>query len=66
VIVLKLTMRDGRSDEQKEELHRRLTDAAVSSFGVDIADVRSAIYELPTRHWAKSGISIAAREEQAR
>lgn len=58
MIVLKVTLRVGRSEEMKEALHRRLTDAAVEAFGADLADIRSVIYEVPPANWAKSGVPL--------
>ena len=62
MIVLKISMLEGRSTSQKSNLIRRLTAAAALHFGHESSEVRVIITEIPKTNWGSSGISIAERE----
>ena len=52
----------GRSDAQKRELIRTLTDGAVKSLGVQPSQVRVVITEVAPAHWGVGGVSKADQE----
>lgn len=55
MIVVKLTMMEGRTVDQKAELVRRLTEAAARHFGADAREIRVVVYEVPATNWATGG-----------
>lgn len=59
MIVVKLTMMEGRTVGQKAELARRLTEAAARHFGADAKEVRVVVYEVPATNWATGGIPMS-------
>lgn len=59
MIVVKLTMMEGRTVGQKAELARRLTEAAARHFGADPKEVRVVVYEVPATNWATGGILMS-------
>jgi 4-oxalocrotonate tautomerase len=65
MLVLKVTMMEGRTPEQKEALIRRLSEAAARTFGYTLEEVRVLIYEVPKGNWGIGGRSVARREEQS-
>ena len=65
MIVIKTTMMEGRTEEQKEGLIRRLSEAAADELGWPLEEVRVVIYEVPKRHWGIAGESVAERESEA-
>lgn len=50
-----VTLIEGRSDEMKEALIARLTEAAVEVTGVPIDTVRVVLREVPGHHWGVGG-----------
>lgn len=50
-----VTMIEGRSDEVKEALIAKLTQAAVEATGVPIETVRVVLREVPGHHWGIGG-----------
>lgn len=50
-----VTMIEGRSDEMKERLISRLTEAAVEATGAPIGTVRVILREVPGHHWGIGG-----------
>nr|BBH92365.1 4-oxalocrotonate tautomerase [Thermogemmatispora argillosa] len=62
MLVLKVTMMEGRSEEQKERLIRLLSEAASRELGHPLDEVRVIIYEVPKRNWGIGGRSVASRE----
>jgi 4-oxalocrotonate tautomerase len=63
VLVVKITMLEGRTDEQKEALHERVAAAAAEHLGQPIEEVRTVIYDVRPRHWGIAGRSVAARRQ---
>jgi 4-oxalocrotonate tautomerase len=53
--LVQITFLEGRDMEAKRALIARATDAVVDTFGVDRAQVRVALYELPSEHWGVAG-----------
>ena len=64
MIVLKVTMLEGRTEAQKAELIRRLTGSAAKHLNEDAAGIRILIYEVPTTNWGAGGMTIAERNRQ--
>lgn len=59
MLLLRITMLEGRSAEQKAELARAVSAAAAEAFGVPLAEVRLIIQEVPPTHWTVGGTSMA-------
>ena len=64
MLVLKVTLLEGRDDARKAELIQRLTAAAELYLGEPAADVRIVIYEVPPTNWGAGGITIEQRERK--
>jgi 4-oxalocrotonate tautomerase len=64
MLVVKVTMLEGRTLEQKEALIERLSAAASKHLDCPLAEVRVVIYEVARSNWGIGGHSIAKREEQ--
>lgn len=62
MIVLKLTIVEGRTAEQKARVIRRISEAAARHFGRDLAEVRLLIAEIPKATWGIGGVPMAERE----
>lgn len=65
MIVIKTTMMEGRTEEQKEALIKRLSEAAADELGWPLEEVRAVIYEVPKGNWGIAGSSVAHRESEA-
>jgi 4-oxalocrotonate tautomerase family enzyme len=65
MLMLKLTVLEGRTVAQKAELIRRLTAAAELYLNERSADIRVIIYEVPPTNWGADGITIEERERGA-
>jgi 4-oxalocrotonate tautomerase len=62
MLIVRVTMLEGRTDEQKAELLRRVSETAARHFGVPLEQVRMVIDELPKANWGIGGVSMEARE----
>lgn len=62
MLVLKVTMVEGRSPTQKAELIRRLAEAASRHLGVPIEEIRTIIYEVGKDEWGIGTITMAERD----
>jgi 4-oxalocrotonate tautomerase len=62
VLIVEITITEGRSSEQKEQLHAALAVNAATALGWDRDDVRTVIREVPPAHWGAGGQSFAARQ----
>jgi 4-oxalocrotonate tautomerase len=65
MLVLKVTMAQGRTPEQKEALIAQLSRAAAKHLDWPLEEVRVAIYEVGDYEWGIGGRSIAARRKEA-
>jgi 4-oxalocrotonate tautomerase len=59
MLLLKVTILQGRTDAQKAQLIERLTAAAALYLDEPAADVRVIIYEVPPTNWGAGGVTIA-------
>lgn len=66
MLVLKLTMMEGRTAEQQEELITRLSEAGAQNLGWPLEEVRMVIYEVSKNEWGIAGRSVAKREGDAK
>jgi 4-oxalocrotonate tautomerase len=66
VLVIKTTMMEGRTAEQKEALIRRISEAAAKELGWPLEEVRAVIYEVSKEDWGIAGSSAAKRESEVR
>lgn len=55
MLILRVTMMEGRTVEQKEALMQRLSEAAARHLGVPLGEVRMVIHEVPRGHWSVGG-----------
>ena len=62
MLVLKVTMLQGRTAEQKAELIRRLTEAAAEHLDWPAGEIRVVIYEVGRDDWGIGGRSVSERE----
>ncbi|MGB9752352.1 MAG: 4-oxalocrotonate tautomerase [Roseiflexus castenholzii] len=62
MLVLRVTMVEGRTDEQRAALMHRLSECAARHFDKPLEEVRLVIYEIPKTHWGVGGRSLAERE----
>jgi 4-oxalocrotonate tautomerase len=58
--IIRIELLEGRAPDLKEELIRRVTQAVTTTLGVQPAQVRVLLYELPPEHWGVGGQSKAA------
>jgi 4-oxalocrotonate tautomerase len=58
--IIRIELLEGRAPDLKEELIRRVTHAVTTTLGVQPAQVRVLLYELPPEHWGVGGQSKAA------
>jgi 4-oxalocrotonate tautomerase len=59
-----MTMMEGRTDEQKDALIGRLSEAASKHMGCPLEEVRMVIYEVSKNEWGIAGESVAGRERE--
>ena len=65
MLLLKVTMLEGRTAEKKAEVIRRLTDAAARHFNEPTADIRIIIYDVTKEDWGAGGITVKERESKS-
>ena len=65
MLVLKITMLEGRTEEKKAELIQRLTETAARSLGEPAEDIRILIYEIPPTNWGAGGVTIKERSKKS-
>jgi 4-oxalocrotonate tautomerase len=63
MVVLKVTLLEGRSPEKKRELARRLSEAAARFLGEDLQEIRLVFYEVSKEDWAVGGVLLRDKEE---
>ena len=66
MLVIKTTMMEGRTAEQKEALIRRLSEVAAEELGWPVEDVRVVIYEVTKQDWGIAGSSVLEKERKAK
>lgn len=62
--IIQIHIRKGRTEEQKRELMKRVTDAVEESLGVKRESIRIMIHELDGLHYSVSGIPIQDQENE--
>jgi 4-oxalocrotonate tautomerase len=60
--IILIELLQGRTSKVKNELIARVTDAVVTTLGVDLEHVRVLLYELPPEHWAVGGQTKAMQQ----
>ncbi len=65
MLIVRVTMLEGRTEEQKAELLLRVSETASRHFDVPLEQVRMVIYELPKTNWGVGGVSMEARERES-
>ena len=64
MLVLRVTMMEGRTAEQKERLIAKLSSAAAEHLDHPLEEVRVAIYEVSKQEWGIAGRSVASRKKE--
>jgi 4-oxalocrotonate tautomerase len=54
--IIDITLLEGRSQEQKQKLVEKVTEAAVESLGAPRDSVRIILREVPKHHFAVGGV----------
>jgi 4-oxalocrotonate tautomerase len=62
VVVLRVTLLEGRPLDKKRELVRRLTEMAARILGEPEEEVRVILYEVRRDQWAVGGVLFADKE----
>ncbi|GAA6742197.1 tautomerase family protein [Thermus antranikianii] len=62
MVVLKVTLLEGRSLERKRELVKRLTEMAARTLSEPYEEVRVILYEVRKDQWATGGILLSDKE----
>jgi 4-oxalocrotonate tautomerase len=65
MLVLKVSIREGRTEAQKSELIERLTAAAELYLNEPADDIRVIVYEVPPTNWGAGGVTMTKRERKA-
>jgi len=60
--IVRIELLQGRAPKVKHELIAHVTDAVVTTLGVDPEQVRVLLYELPPEHWAVGGKTKATQQ----
>lgn len=63
LVILRLTMMEGRTADQKRRVMRALSEAAARELECDLESVRMVIHEVPASNWGVAGISMRERAE---
>lgn len=61
--IIRVELWEGRSDDQKQELIKGLTDETVRVIGCPKEAVSVVIYDVPKKNWGIGGESCAGRPE---
>ncbi len=59
--ILNIALIEGRSDEQKEDLIKKVTDACVSALDVKPETVRILLTDISAQHFGVAGESVRAK-----
>ncbi|AFV77449.1 uncharacterized protein, 4-oxalocrotonate tautomerase (plasmid) [Thermus oshimai JL-2] len=62
MVVLKVTLLEGRSMEKKRELVKRLTEAAARHLKEPQEEIRVILYEIRRDQWAAGGVLFSDKE----
>ena len=60
--IVRIELLQGRTPAKKDELIMRVTDAVVTTLGVNRNQVRVILFEVPPEHWAVGGQTKAAQK----
>lgn len=60
--IVRIELLQGRTPAMKDELITRVTEAVVTTLGVDPVQVRVILFEVPPEHWAVGGQTKAAQQ----
>ena len=62
--IVRIDLLEGRSPSVKAELMAHVTNAVVTTLGVDAEQVRVILYEIPLEHWSVGGRTKAESTRQ--
>lgn len=60
--IVDITLIEGRTDEAKARLMRRVADAIHEAIDAPMESIRIIIREVPPQHWAVGGVSKAIKK----
>lgn len=55
--IVQITLIEGRSDQQKQDMYREVTEAIHRTIGTPRENVRIIVNEIPARHFAAAGVA---------
>ncbi len=55
--IIQITLIEGRTDEQKSEMYKEVTEAMHRTLGTPRENVRIMLNEIPAKHFAVAGAS---------
>ncbi|RAQ94144.1 4-oxalocrotonate tautomerase [Thermogemmatispora tikiterensis] len=64
MLVLKVTMLEGRSQSQKEDLIQLLSQTASRELEYPLEEIRVVIYEVSRSQWGVAGRSLACQDRR--
>ncbi len=53
--MVRIEMWEGRTDEVKEEMIRKVSKAVAETSGAPIEDVQVVLFDVPKKHWGIGG-----------
>lgn len=59
--IIRLEMFEGRPDEMKNELIKRVSEATADVLKVPLEHVQCILTEVPRKHWARGGVPFSER-----
>ncbi len=62
--IVRIDLLEGRSSSVKAELMVQVTNAVVTTLGVDAEQVQVVLYEIPLEHWSVGGKTKAESTRQ--
>jgi 4-oxalocrotonate tautomerase len=57
--IIQITLIEGRTDEQKSEMYKEVTEAICRTLGTPRENVRIMLNEIPAQHFAVAGAAKA-------
>lgn len=64
--LIQITMIEGRTDEQKEDLILEVSHTVSNVLNAPIDSVRVCINEVPNNHWGIAGESVRKRQSKSK
>ncbi len=55
--IVEITLIEGRTDEAKEKLHKKVAEAVSDSIGAPLESIRIILREVPGAHFSAGGVA---------